>query len=375
MLAPAGLIAGALSRRWRDRSLFCFFATPGMGGAERVHAQIVAALTDRKPVVMFTEVPRDTQLLPLYTPHCEPLFLHPHSRNRAREYFNEARVAAEINRARNPVVFGAFSHFFYRLLPRLDDRAYCVDLIHNFGVQFELFSMPFAPRLDERVVLSDRIRRDLGMLYESFDYPARAAQQIRVIPNGVDVPDAAPAKAAGPLEVLYVGRATPEKRVHLVGAIAAEVARRGVEARFRLVGDVQAAMPEPLQPQCNFVGVISDAEKLNALYARAHLLLLTSSREGLPMAMLEGMAQGAVPLAPAVGAIPEHVQPGANGVLLDVEPEDALVKQAADAIEKLAKHRGALAAMGNAAHSHVRQHCSLEKFNAAWREVLGGHNA
>lgn len=372
ILAPPGFIAGMLSSRWRGRSLFCFFATPGMGGAERVHAQIVAAVADRKPVVMFTEVPRDTQLLPLYTPHSEPLFLHTRRRNRAREYFNEARIATEINRARDPVVFGAFSHFFYNLLPRLDDRVYCVDLIHNFGVQFEHFSIPYAPRLDERVVLSEQIRQQLAKLYESFDYPERAARQIRVIPNGVAVPEQPPLKPEGPLEVLYVGRATPEKRVHLIGAIAAEAAKRGVDARFTLVGEVEAAMPEEFRRHCRFEGVISDADTLNALYDRAHLLLLTSSREGLPMAMLEGMARGAVPLAPAVGAIPENVEPGSNGVLLDAEPEGALVSQAADAIARLAGHRGALTAMSKAAHAHVKQHCSLDAFNAAWRGVLAG---
>lgn len=369
LLAPPGWLAGALSSRWRDRSVFCFFATPGMGGAERVHAQIVGAVADLNPVVVFTEVARDEALLPLYEAHCKPLQLHRRSRNRAREYFNESRMAAEINRAQNPVVLGAFSHFFYRLLPRLRSDVRCVDLIHNFGVEFEHFSLPYVERIDARVVLSQRIKDEFASIYSAFGCRPGQADRIVVIPNGVQVPETPADKMReGLLRVLYVGRSTPEKRVQLVAQVAAEVARRGINAEFTLAGDIKLAAG--LGTNCRLVGLVTDAATLRQHYEQAHFLLLTSSREGLPMAMLEAMAQGCVPLVPGVGAIPEHVNPGLNGVLLDPEPEAELVKQAADAIERLSKHRGALAAMGKAAHAHVRACCSDTAFRAAWRKVL-----
>ncbi|MCC7509244.1 MAG: glycosyltransferase family 4 protein [Planctomycetes bacterium] len=369
LLAPPGWLTGALSSRWRERSVFCFFATPGMGGAERVHAQIVEAVADRKPVVVFTEVTRDASLLPLYEAHGKTLQIHGRVRSRVREYFNEARMAAEINRARSAVVLGAFSHFFYRMLPRLRRDVRCVDLIHNFGVEFEHFSLPYVDRLDARVVLSQRIKDEFASLYAAFGCAPGLSERIVVIPNGVPVPDLPTAKAReGPLRVLYVGRSTPEKRVHLVTLVAAEVARRGIDAVFTLVGDITLA--EAPGANCRLVGLVTEAAALQQHYAQAHFLLLTSSREGLPMAMLEAMAQGCVPLVPGVGAIPEQVKPGLNGILLDPEPETELVKQAADAIERLSKHRGALAAMGKAAHAHVREHCSDTAFRAAWRQVL-----
>lgn len=135
-----------------------------------------------------------------------------------------------------------------------------------------------------------------------------------------------------------------------------------------MVGDIKLAASAVAN--CRVVGLVTDAETLKQHYEQAHFLLLTSSREGLPMAMIEAMAQGCVPLVPGVGAIPEHVKPGLNGILLDPEPESELVRQAADSIARLSKHRGALAAMGKAAHAHVREHCSDEAFRAAWRQVL-----
>ncbi|MBX3460144.1 MAG: glycosyltransferase family 4 protein [Planctomycetes bacterium] len=366
LLAPPGFLAGVLANRFRGRELFCFFATPDMGGAERVHAQIIKAVADRNPVVVFTEPPRGAALLPLFEAHCKPYILHPRRRSRVREYFNEARIAAEINRAKHPVVFGAFSHFFYRLLPYFGAHVRCVDLIHNFGVEFEHFSMPVAGRLNARVVLSQRIKSEFATLYEAFGWPESLLAHIRVIPNAVPAPATPPDKPGGPLRVLYVGRDTPEKRVHLVAAVAAEVARRNTTAEFVAVGEIAADLPGVRRE-----GLVTDADALARHYDQAHVLLLTSQREGLPMAMLEAMARGCVPLVPAVGAIPEHIEAGTNGVLLDAAPADALVKQAADAIERLAKHRGALAAMGKSAHAHVRQHCSEQQFEVAWRDVLG----
>ncbi len=356
--------------------MFLFFATPALGGAERVHAQIVATVADYHPVVMFTEPPRKAELLPLYQQHARPMFLHPLRRSRLREYFNEARIAAEINRARDPVVLGAFSHFFYALLPRLRSHVRCVDLIHNFGVQFETFSLPYAQRLDARVVLSDRIKTDLVALYDAFGIARDCERRIRVIPNAVPVPPDAPRKPDGPLRILYVGRAGPEKRPHLVVAIAAELAARGVQADTTMVGVTDSDLPRDLRQHCSAVGVVTDRQRLDELYDAAHVVLLTSSREGLPMAMLEGMARCAVPVVTAVGAIPEHVNDGVNGVLLPAGPEQAVVTQAADAIGRLASHRGALAAMGQAAREHVMRQCNEEAFRSGWRSVLlGGDDA
>jgi glycosyltransferase involved in cell wall biosynthesis len=361
-----------MSTRWRDRKIFMFFATPNLGGAERVHAQIVQAVSDINPVVVFTEPPRNALLLPLYTPHCTPVMLHGRKRSRFREFFSEARIAAEINRARNPVVLGAFSHFFYNLVPRLRPHVRCVDLIHNFGVQFEHFSLPHVERLAARVVLSLGIRSELATLCEAFGAGHGLTERIRVIPNGVAAPPSPPNKPDGPLNVLYVGRPTPEKRVHLIADIVAELAARKVDARVTLVGDLEKSIPEPARAYCSLEGVITDPARLDALYDAAHILLLTSSREGLPMAMLEAMARGAVPVVPDVGAIGEHVKHGVSGVLLNPEPEPELVRQAVGAIARLAKHRGALATMSKAAHAHVREHCSDTAFRSAWREVLIG---
>jgi glycosyltransferase involved in cell wall biosynthesis len=53
-------------------------------------------------------------------------------------------------------------------------------------------------------------------------------------------------------------------------------------------------------------------------YAGAHFILITSSSEGFPLSLMEGMAHGCIPLATAVGDIPFHIKNGING--FTVEP-------------------------------------------------------
>jgi len=350
----------------RDRDVFCFFATPDIGGAERIHAGIVEAIADRKPVVFFTEQPRDAGLIELYRAHAEVHLLAPQGRRRAREYLLEGRLAAAINRARDPVVFGAFSHFFYRLLPRLKSHVRAVDLIHNFGVGFESFSMQYVPRLDARVVIAEHFKDELAKLYDAFGLE-EFAPRMRVIANAVEVPDTVPPKSDGPLRVLFVGRDSPEKRVHLVGRIAAALADEEIE--FTLAGVTEDALPEATRPHCLCLGMIADAARLRELYEDSHMLILTSSREGLPVAMLEGMAHGVVPAMPEVGGIPEHLNASA-GVLMPPEPEDALVEHAVVSLRRLAKSRAILDGMSAEVSAYARRHFGLEAFRREWRSVL-----
>ncbi len=70
------------------------------------------------------------------------------------------------------------------------------------------------------------------------------------------------------------------------GALETQVARAGIDAHVTFHG----ALPRP---------------QLAALYDAAHFVVLPSRTEGWPKVLGEGMASGAVPLATAVGSIPD----------------------------------------------------------------------
>lgn len=371
-LGLLGLVLGRLQRRAPGR-VFCFFATPGVGGAERVHADIVAALADAKPVVYFTEVSPDRTLLPQFAAHADCRFIHGRKRRPLREYFRIGLAAALVNRAPGAVALGAFSHFYYDMLPFLNPRVRCVDLVHNFGVGFEHYSLRLVPRLDVRVVIAPRFADELRGLYNAVGLEPGHDGKLRVILNGVHVPaqlPELPARQSGPLRVLYVGRNSPEKRVALVGRIAQGCREAGINAEFTLVGEVESGIAPEHRPLCRFTGLVADTDALTQLYRDAHVVLITSTREGFPVSVMEAMAQGVVPLCTRVGGIPGQIRDGVNGVLVDPQPDEAVVEQCVTKLGKLAAHRGMVNAMGRAAHAHALEHFAMERFAQQWREVL-----
>lgn len=112
--------------------------------------------------------------------------------------------------------------------------------------------------------------------------------------------------------------------------------------------------------QVSFVGFLSQ-EKLHALYADSHLFLHPSEvtgdgdQEGVPNAMLEGMASGLPVLATMHGGIPEAVENGVSGVLVAERDHGAL----AVAMLSLARDAARYAAMSAAACARVNAEFDL----------------
>lgn len=366
-----GLLAAKFSTSPFNSGPVLFFATPDMGGAEKIHADIVRAISAQKPTVVFTETSKDSALLPEYEQHANVIQLGNKLQRRAVAYFQAGKFAGWLNKAKPKMVFGAFSHFFYDLLPMLKSDIQTADLLHNFGVNFENYSLPKVARLNQRIVISDTLKDDLAKLYQAFG--VGETDRILVINNATEVPPECPEKASdGPLKVLYIGRGSLEKRVHLVGQIAATLDVSTVEVT--LVGDTESHVAETDRHFCTFTGVITDREALNQLLHESHVLLLTSEREGMPVALLEAMAHGAVPVSTAVGAIPEAISDGQNGKLIEATDGEFVVEEAVRIISKLASHRSALQAMSKAAHQTALERFSKGAFDNAWQKVFGGGN-
>jgi glycosyltransferase involved in cell wall biosynthesis len=88
-----------------------------------------------------------------------------------------------------------------------------------------------------------------------------------------------------------------------------------------------------------------------SLLAEADILVRPSLLEGMPLAVLEGMAAGLPVVASRVGGTPELVRDGETGFL--VEPGDP--EQLADRICRLIGDAGLRAAMGRRAREVVEQ--------------------
>jgi glycosyltransferase involved in cell wall biosynthesis len=174
------------------------------------------------------------------------------------------------------------------------------------------------------------------------------------------------------LRVLYVGRDSEEKRVRLVARVAALCRERGIAASFRLVGVSPGSIPANHKDSCECLGEVRDRARLEGIYQESDVLLLTSSREGFPLVIMEAMARGVVPVVTDVGGISRHLTDGVNGVLVPNREEDEIVREMAEAIVGFAADRDALRSLSAAAYEYARARFGGEGFCAAYRSLLLG---
>lgn len=371
LLAGVGELLGRCLPIRNPSGLFFFFPFCHVGGAERVHARIVDCLAPERLWVVFTKRSDNEGFRPrfqggrtfnlwFFCKYGYPLSV--------------GILAGIINRHRGATVFGSNSLVYYLLLPYLRPHVRAVDLLHAFGAGTEEYSLPMAQRLQARVVICDAVRRQLEEQYGEQGVDAELQERIRIIPNAVAVPATLPEREVREkLSVLYVGRGSAEKRVHLVGRVAARCVREGVAAEFLMVGAVEQAVNPEDRPFCSFAGEIRDDAEMNRLYGTADLLLLTSSREGFPLVIMEAMARGVVPVTTAVGGIGDQLHDGVSGWLVpEAADEEQLVEDFCFHIRRLAANRQLLTDMSRAAHRQARNAFGEEGFCAAWRELLLG---
>ena len=150
---------------------------------------------------------------------------------------------------------------------------------------------------------------------------------------------------------------------------AAELAlRRNPALKLCLAGDgeveqVRALVRKKgLEGNIEVPGWIDGAEKLRRLRDAA-TVVLPSYHEGLPMAILEGMAAGKAIISTTVGAIPEVV--GAeNGIL--VEPGD--IPALAEALLRCSGDGDALARMSASSRKRAQEVFSIRRTHEALAE-------
>jgi len=365
-----GMAIGRLLPFTNCSGLFFFFPFYHTGGAEKVHADIVACCGKERPWVFFAKRSQDSAFLERFKVNARcfdiPWLL------KYSYPFSVGILAGLINRDPKAQVFGCNSLFYYLLLPHLAQHVRVVDLLHAFGGGAERFALPVLERIDQRIVISAAVRDELLAFYRSHGVDQTLDSRITVIGNRVTVPQTAPLKAGdGPLRILFVGRGSEEKRVHLIGRAARRSHELGLSAQFRLVGDLKRWLDDEDQRFCTLTGPITGAAALTELYREAHLILITSSREGFPLTLMEGMAQGCVPLATSVGGIPGEIRHLQNGWLLPAEDEEAVVTELLRAVQHLSGDRQLLGELAAAAFSHAQQHFSGEHFCIAYRRALG----
>jgi glycosyltransferase involved in cell wall biosynthesis len=199
---------------------------------------------------------------------------------------------------------------------------------------------------------------------------------VLALPNAVPLPPE-PGVGAGlaePGRILMLGRASAAKGMAELLAALARLAPRHPALRLVVGGDGDLdywrgqAAALGVADRLELLGWI-DPARCQAELARAALFCLPSHVEGLPMALLEAMAAARPVVATAVGAMPEVLRHGHNGLL--VAPQDAAAL--AQALEALLDDPARAAALGAAARATIAARYSapvvLEQLSALYRRL------
>jgi glycosyltransferase involved in cell wall biosynthesis/protein-tyrosine-phosphatase len=192
--------------------------------------------------------------------------------------------------------------------------------------------MALRARADAIIAVSEHVASSLRA--QQFD-----PQLIFRIHNGVDLDKVKANRSrdevrhefglgADRLVVGTVGRLTAVKGHERLLRAAQIIRRQNPRAAFFIVGDgprreelVSLAVRLGIADACIFTGSRRDTYDL---VAAMDIFTLPSLSEGTPMALLEAMALGVPVVATAVGGVPEIVEDGINGLLVDSGDDDAL---------------------------------------------------
>lgn len=163
-------------------------------------------------------------------------------------------------------------------------------------------------------------------------------------------------------QLLCIGRLSPEKGHLILLHAFARVLQDHPQARLVLAGDgelretIEAKMAElGISDAVRITGWIS-SEQVREEIQRCHTLVQPSLIEGLPVVIMEAMAQARPVISTYVGGIPELVQPDKTGWLVPAGDNNALVTAMDGALNTTAKDRKK---MGLQALDRVRERHSI----------------
>src|SRR5262249_7934437 len=166
-------------------------------------------------------------------------------------------------------------------------------------------------------------------------------ERIAVIPgSGVDIDAMMPLpEPTDPVPLAFVGRLVESKGIRTLLAAHERLGQRGRDIRLLIAGLPDAANPTSIPPReieawsrRPNVKVLGFVEDIAALWARAHIAVLPSYREGLPLTLLEAAPCGPPSPASTLPPRPPTPSPPVTHFLLPLDDTEAL----AGAIDRLA---------------------------------------
>lgn len=244
-------------------------------------------------------------------------------------------------------------------------------VLHVHGAAFAAFHA-HAPRLLRRYIRASLEAADvviaLGDTWAASLRRIAPAARIAVVPNAVEPSTAVAQPEPGePVHVLFLGEVEERKGVDLLLEAWSRLAALEGQADLVLAGGGAVAQARSRAEQLGIADQVQltgwvPPDEVELLLRRCHVLVLPSTFEGQPMAVLEAMAHGLCVVASDVGGVRDLVDD--CGLLLPAGDLPALV----EALRLVITHPGRRAEL--AARGHVRVRARFD-VNTTWRDLDG----
>ncbi len=224
-------------------------------------------------------------------------------------------IAARVSS--RPVV--ATIHGFVAIDPRL--RVY--ERCDRFALRFFDRVLPVSDQIGQALCLSGVRKERMTTIRNAVTFGDGRREGCPVFPLSS-------LKRGGDFLIGIVGRLSPEKNIPGFLEAARELSGRHGHLRFVVVGEGPErgcleglAMRLGLDGKVRFTGFIGEMEEV---YSLLDMLVIASSTEGIPLTVLEAMKHGVPVVSTGVGGIPEIIESGVDGLIVDAGDTGALCR-------------------------------------------------
>lgn len=374
-----------LVKKIRACDIVIFLPHFGIGGAERVHIEILRSVRGVSKFVLFDNFVPEPNLLPQFLSHIrddEYQIIRKFQNNRLTRFLFIFLLWIVLGTKKKGFIFGCNSMTFYRVKMFWFLRRHKIlDLVHTFASNIEYFRKIHMKinffnslfKIDKRIYIDETSRREFEAYFSKLPYIESCVQYNCV--NYFQKKE----KHTGAIKVGFIGRLDKAKRIHLLMKVIERVLSENNQFRpitFSIVGFASTDLPKgefdavQSSSSVEFQGVYSDSSQIQQWYNEIDVLILTSSYEGFPMVIMESMAQGVLTLATDVGGISEHITHGYNGFLVDNDSENEIIDSFARQLTILNHNEALVNEVSLNAFNYAFENFNQQNFRKFYRSLF-----
>ena len=271
------------------------------------------------------------------------------------------------------VAHGFSEHLWGRYAGLLAKVPHLVQVEHNTRERYSRWRLVqsrwLAGRTDRIVGCSEGVRLALLAQGLPVDRVVAIANGIRLEPFSASEAIDFSTRQPG---IVMVARLSKQKDHATLLQAFALLAERGLRPLLHLAGGGKESHKEPLvrlacslgiEAQVKFLGVIRNVPEL---LMQNQIAVLSTHYEGMPLALIEGMAAGCAIIASDVPGVREIIQNDVDGLLVQAKSAQAL----ADALERLLRNPSDAARLGRAGQQKAAREFSRERMNQGYERLF-----